>query len=171
MRAPETRDHYVPERSRNPFVGSFGGGRALSAMMLPLLSASPTASFGVLTTTGRRTGRRRRRCLRVIRRGDAAYIVSIGGERAAWVRNLRADPHVRLRIEGGTFSGVARDPRDAQEAQSAAATFRETVHPFDYVACSLHRRGRPTHAKIVELHRTWLRTGTLLVVDLGARER
>jgi F420H(2)-dependent quinone reductase len=51
------------------------------------------------------------------RRGDQAYIVSIRS--SAWLRNAQANPNVRLRIRGGTFSGIARDLRDAAESQQA----------------------------------------------------
>ena len=66
------------ERKRNPFTKSAGGGRALSAMMLPFFTVWPPRGFGVLTTTGRRTGKTRRKCVRVVRLGDRAYLVMLG---------------------------------------------------------------------------------------------
>lgn len=75
---------YVPEREHNPFVRSLGGARALSALMLPWFALLPPSGFGVITTGGRRTGKTRRRCIRAIRRGNEAYIVSIPGAHAAW---------------------------------------------------------------------------------------
>lgn len=157
---------YVPERKRNPFVGSATGGRVLSASQLPWFTVWPPVGFGVLTTTGRRTGRRRRRCVRAVRRGDRAYLVSIGGEHAAWFKNLRANPRVVLRIRGGTFSGTAREPTDPAEREEARAAYCDTVNPFDYAECAMHRRGRPTRQKIEELHRSWFENGAPLVVDL-----
>jgi deazaflavin-dependent oxidoreductase (nitroreductase family) len=120
----------------------------------------------VITTTGRRTGKTRRRCVRAIRRGDRAYLVSIGGPAAAWMKNIRANPEVRLRIRGGTFSGVARDLRGAEERKEALDAYRGTVNPFDYAECRMHRTGRPTRAKIEELHRSWFEGGVPLVVEL-----
>ena len=61
---------YVAERKRNPFLHSSTGGRVLSALMLPHFMLLPPKGFGVLTTTGRRTGKTRRKCVRAIRRGD-----------------------------------------------------------------------------------------------------
>jgi hypothetical protein len=42
------------------------------------------------------------------------------------------------------------------------------VNPFDYAECALWRRGRPTRAKIQDLHRGWFREGIPLVVELDA---
>lgn len=153
----------VAER-KNPFLSSSTGGRILSALMLPGFTIRPPAGFGVLTTTGRKTGKTRRKCVRAIRRGDQAYIVSIRS--SAWLRNVRANPNVRLRIRGGTFSGIARDLRDAAERQQAMDAYCDTLMPFDYAECAMWRSGRPTRTKIRELHRGWFGEGTPLVVDL-----
>jgi hypothetical protein len=45
--------------------------------MLPFVATLPSAGFGVITTTGRKTGKARRKCIRVIRRGDRVYIVML----------------------------------------------------------------------------------------------
>ena len=151
------------ERARNPFLRSSTGGRVLSAMMLPHFTLFPPRGFGVLTTTGRRTGKTRRKCIRAIRRGDRVYIVAI--RQSAWLRNVEADPSVRLRIRGGTFAGVARALR-ADEQADATAAYCESVHAFDYAECMMWRRGLPDRAKITELHRRWFERGTPLVVEI-----
>ena len=156
----------VRERKRNPFTRSAQGGRALSALQLPWFTLLPPRGFGVLTTIGRRTGKERRKCVRAIRSGDRAYLVSIGGPRAAWLKNLRANPAVRLRIRGGTFAGTARELTDPEERRAAEAIYCGTVNRLDYAECALHRAGRPTRARIEELHRHWFETGTPLVVEL-----
>ena len=156
---------YVSERKHNPLVRSASGGRVLSALMLPWYLLLPPAGFGVLTTTGRKTGRRRRKCIRAIRRGERAYLVAI--RPTSWLANLRADPRVRLRIRGGAFSGLARELSE-DERPEAMGAYCETVNPADYMECTLHRRGRPTRAKIEELHRTWFTEGVPVVVELGA---
>jgi deazaflavin-dependent oxidoreductase (nitroreductase family) len=159
---------YVPERRHNPFVRSPSGGRVLSALMLPYYTLFPPKGFGVLTTTGRKTGKTRRRCVRAIRRGDRAFIVAIGGDSTGWARNARANPNVSLRIRGGTFAGRVRNLNDAAEAEEAMEAYCKTLNAGDYAECTLHRRGRPTRAKIEELHRRWFREGTPLVVELEA---
>lgn len=51
----------------------------------------------MLVTTGRRSGRRRRVVLDVVRRtGDRIWVVAADGRRADWVRNLVADPRVEV---------------------------------------------------------------------------
>jgi deazaflavin-dependent oxidoreductase (nitroreductase family) len=157
---------YVAERRHNPFVRSLQGGRVLSALELPFFMLLPPSGFGVITTTGRRTGKARRKCIRAIRRADKVYVVSIGGAEAAWLRNVRANANVRLRIRGGTFSGVARELSDTAERQEAMTAYCETVNTADYAECTVHRRGRPTRSKIKKLHRAWFQGGIPLVVEL-----
>jgi deazaflavin-dependent oxidoreductase (nitroreductase family) len=165
---------YPRERTRNPFIGgkmtvlgvSFHGGRILSASQLDWFTVLPPKGFGVLTTTGRKSGKKRRKCIRAIRRGEQVYIVSIGGARAAWLKNLQADPRVSLRIRGGRFKGSARELGEGPEVELAKTAYCETVNPFDYAECALWRRGRPSRAKIVDLHRGWFKEGTPLVVEL-----
>jgi deazaflavin-dependent oxidoreductase (nitroreductase family) len=150
-------------------------GRVLSALMFPLLQWVPPAGYGVLTTTGRKTGKARRKCVRVIRRGQHAYLVALRPPHIgvtnpsfvnAWVWNIRANPEVRLRIRGGTFHAVAREISDAAELESAREAICDTVYVGDYGECVLHLRGRPTKAKIGALHRYWFQTGTPVVIDL-----
>ncbi len=166
---------YPRERSANPLIRghtkllgvSFHGGRVLSASQLPLFMLMPPLGYGVLTTTGRRTGRQRSKCVRAIRRGDRAYVVSIAGERAAWLKNIRADPKVSLRIRGGTFGGRARELDGASDREQAMAAYCETVNLFDYAECALWRRGRPTRTKITDLHRGWFAEGVAVAIELG----
>jgi deazaflavin-dependent oxidoreductase (nitroreductase family) len=162
---------HVSERKHNPFTSSAAGGRALSALQLPFFLLRPPSGFGVLTTTGRRTGKTRRRCIRAIRGDGKAYIVAIKGTRTTWAKNIRANPGVRLRIRGGTFGGVARELRGTVETQQAKEAYCETVNPFDYLAYTLWRKGRPTASKIKELHRSWFDEGGPLIVELSPKIR
>ena len=155
---------YRAERKRNPFVQSAKGGRVLSATQLPWFTVLPPKGFGVLTTTGRKTGKTRRKCVRAIRRGDRVYITAI--RPTAWLKNIRANPAVRLRIRGGRFDGVARELGESPERADAQAAYCETVNPFDFAECMMHRTGRPSRAKIRELHREWFERGVPLVVEL-----
>jgi deazaflavin-dependent oxidoreductase (nitroreductase family) len=159
-------------------IRSARDGRILSAMMLPFFTVRPPAGYGLLTTTGRKTGKPRRKCVRVIRRGDRAYLTmlrppKLAVERptavAAWVWNIRSDPRVELRLPGGTFKGLARELHDPDELEQAREALCETVTLFDYGECDLHLRGLPTRAKIEQLHGYWFETGIPLVVELGAR--
>lgn len=163
-KAPSPR---VVERKGNPFVRSPRGGRMLSAMMLPWFQLRPPTGFGVLTTTGRRTGKSRPKCVRAIRDGEVAYIVAIGGARSAWVKNAEANPNVRLRTVDGRFAGRAREAAGEAEAERARQRYCETLNPFDFVECRMHRPGSPSEAKIKELHHSWFEKGALLVIELG----
>src|SRR5438477_3302683 len=61
-------------------------GRILSALMLPFVLACPSAGYGVLTTTGRKTGKPRRKCVRMIRRGSKLYLVQLRPPELAMAR-------------------------------------------------------------------------------------
>ena len=150
-------------------------GRILSAFMFPLLRWAPQAGYGVLTTTGRRTGKARRKCVRVVHRDDRAYLVALHPPHLtlanpaavqAWVHNIRANPNVRLRIRSGTFDGIACEIIDADQHELARAALCETVYLGDYGECALHLRGLPNRTKIQELHRSWFETGIPIVIDL-----
>jgi deazaflavin-dependent oxidoreductase (nitroreductase family) len=156
--------HYVAERKHNLFVNKAAWGRVLSASQLPWFTLRPPAGFGVLTMTGRKTGKTRRKCIRAIRAGNKAYIVSI--RPTAWLRNVQANPSVRLRVQGGTFSGVVRELRGAAETREARDAYCETVNAFDFIENMMWRRGRPTRTKVEQLHRDWFERGTPLVVEL-----
>jgi len=166
---------YPRERRLNPFIRErrlsvlgleLHGGRLLSALKRPWFSVAPPRGYGVLTTTGRRSGRRRSKCIRAIRRGEQVYIVSIAGSEAAWFKNIQADPRVTLRIRGGTFAGRARELADPDEAERVLATYTSVAGAVDYLACMNWRKGRPTRAKIEDLTRGWFTEGAPLVLEL-----
>ncbi|TMC76771.1 MAG: nitroreductase family deazaflavin-dependent oxidoreductase [Chloroflexi bacterium] len=69
--------------------------------------------FAYLTTTGRRSGRAHTVEIWFAFRDGRVYLLSGGGDRADWVRNLRKNPTVRVRIDqdwrdGKRLSGWAR---------------------------------------------------------------
>jgi deazaflavin-dependent oxidoreductase (nitroreductase family) len=171
------RDAVLEHASKHSrLIRSAKDGRLVSALMLPWFQLCPPKGFGVITTTGRRTGKTRRKCVRVIRRGERAYLVQLRPPKlqrehpetvAGWVWNIRANPQVRLRIRGGTFAGLARELTQPAELALARAAMTEGVNLIDYGECDLHMRGLPTRAKIEELHAYWFDTGVPLVVELG----
>jgi deazaflavin-dependent oxidoreductase (nitroreductase family) len=165
---PEDRRKALLEgHRRNPLTTSLQGGRILSALMLPWFSLLPPAGFGVITTTGRKTGKRRRRCVRAIRRGARVFLVAIPGPAAAWLKNIQADPHVNLRIRGGNFTAVAREILDTEERRDGSDVYCGTLNWADYFEFVLHWPGRPTPARIKNLHETWFRLGTPVVLELS----
>jgi len=165
----------APKHSR--LLRSARDGRLLSAIMLPFYAIATAPGHGVLTTVGRRSGKQRRKCIRAIRRANTAYVVMLRPPAAAiknpdavaaWVLNIRANPNVRLKLGRRTCRGVAREITDPAELQAAREAICETVHLIDYGECDLHRRGRPTRAKIKQLHRYWFDTGVPIAIDLAA---
>jgi deazaflavin-dependent oxidoreductase (nitroreductase family) len=118
-----------------------------------------------LTTTGRKSGKPCTTFVRACRDGNKAYLVSITGEHALWLKNIRANPAVTLRFRRDTLSGIARDPHDDIEHQAVRNAFCGSTLPFDYGENMLHRKGLPTRTKIMELHKAWLEGGTPVIVE------
>ncbi|HEV2982130.1 MAG TPA: nitroreductase/quinone reductase family protein [Solirubrobacteraceae bacterium] len=176
MSANAIRDAAMKEEPKHRrLLRSGRDGRILSALMLPLIALRPPAGYAVLTTTGRKSGRTRRKCIRAIQRGDRAFVVqlrppALAIERpeavAGWVWNIRANPKVRLRLGMRTYAGVAREVEDPAELREAREAICDTVHLTDYDECALHLRGFPTREKIQALHRYWFDTGIPVVIEL-----
>jgi deazaflavin-dependent oxidoreductase (nitroreductase family) len=140
-------------------------GRFLSASQLPYFQLRPPQDYGVLTTTGHKTGKRRARCVRVVRRGDRAYLVAIGGNRNHWARNILATPEVGLRLRDGRFKGTARviPPGEADEARAA---YSADVHWFERLEWRVWRKGSFTAEGSRDLHRHWFDSGLPFLVEL-----
>jgi deazaflavin-dependent oxidoreductase (nitroreductase family) len=77
--------------------------------------------FCYLTTTGRVTGRPHEIEIwfSLVPERRTLYMLSGGGDRSDWVKNLRRDPGVTIRIAGERFDGRAREARDAEEDELA----------------------------------------------------
>jgi len=62
----------------------------------------------LLETAGHRTGRQRRTPLAAgPYDGDAMWLIAVHGRRAAWVRNIEASAHVRIKHRGRWRDGIA----------------------------------------------------------------
>lgn len=160
------RRAYAEGEWGNPFTTTPLGGRLLSALQLPLFAIWPPRGFGVLTTVGRKTGKRRRKCVRAIRVHDKVFLVSLRGRYGAWYRNLAANPEVTLQVRGGRVTGTAREIRDAEEHAEARRAYCETVNFFDRLEYRAHRRGKPTPERIRALHDRWFTVCLPLVIEL-----
>lgn len=68
----------------------------------------PTPSVVILETTGRRSRLPRRVPVTRLIDGDTLWIVTEHGHKAAYVRNIEADPNVRVRVGRRWRPGVAR---------------------------------------------------------------
>lgn len=69
-------------------------------------------SYAILETTGRRSGQPRRTPVGHVVDGDTVWIVAEHGRRAGYVRNLQANPRVRIKLRDGWRSGTTRPLRD-----------------------------------------------------------
>lgn len=157
-------------------IRSGRGGRVLSALMLPMLWLLRPHGYGVLTTTGRRTGRPRRKCVRVVpdtQKPGTFYLVALRppevtagdpGWLNAWVHNIRAHPSVQLRCRGSIGTGTAREITGTAELAHARRVLTTPVFALDYGECALHLHGPVSRTKIRQLHRYWFTTGTPVTI-------
>jgi deazaflavin-dependent oxidoreductase (nitroreductase family) len=85
-----------------------------------------------LQTTGRTSGQPRTIEIWFATDGERVYVLAGGRHRAHWVRNLIADPNVRVRIGGQTASGRARviegEEREDVARQLLAAKYQGWAH-------------------------------------------
>jgi deazaflavin-dependent oxidoreductase (nitroreductase family) len=88
------------QRLLEKYVSNPGMRRALRWGIAP-------RAFALVETTGRRTGRRRQTPVGNGLDGTVFWLVSEHGERAAYVKNLQADPLVRVKVKRAWYSGAA----------------------------------------------------------------
>ena len=106
-------------------VSTFLSARLFNPLVKAVTRAGPAVpGIAILETTGRRSGRRRRTPVGAAVDGDTAWIVAEHGRKAGYVRNIEADPRVRIRIGRRWRSGTAHpmpddDPRARQRSMPA----------------------------------------------------
>ena len=108
-------------------------------------------AFCYLTTTGRVSGRPHEIEIWFAVSGITVYFMSGGGDRSDWVKNLRHDPQVTVRIGGIVFSGTAREVRDSAEDALARRLLADKYGEYE-------NDGQPTE---------WARTALPIAVDLN----
>ena len=116
------------------------------------LRALAEESFCYLTTTGRVTGRPHEIEIwfALLAETHTLYMLSGGGDRSDWVKNLRRNPKVTLRIADGCFAGLARGARDTEEDELARRLLVEKYERNPGSLESWRRRALPV---VVDL--TW----------------
>jgi deazaflavin-dependent oxidoreductase (nitroreductase family) len=82
-----------------------------------------------LTTTGRVTGRPHEIEIWFALHDDTLFVLSGGGERSDWVRNLIRDPHVSVRIGDDVRETTARVVTDDDERELAGTLLVEKYRP------------------------------------------
>ena len=66
----------------------------------------------LLTTTGRKSGLPRQTRLQYEKYDGVIYVASARGQQADWFRNIVANPHVEVQIEGQSLRGLAEPITD-----------------------------------------------------------
>jgi deazaflavin-dependent oxidoreductase (nitroreductase family) len=82
-------------------------------------SSLPTQPYCYLTTTGRVTSHPHEIEIWFGMDGDTIYLLSGGGDESDWVKNMRVQPRVEVRIAKKKFTGQARFALDAEEETQA----------------------------------------------------
>jgi deazaflavin-dependent oxidoreductase (nitroreductase family) len=123
--------------------------------------------LGVLTTTGRKSGKQRHRAIRAMRSGDRVYVVAMFGERCDWVHNIRAHPDVRIKLGNRTYEATARELTDSDERQRAADAYLQHAGWFDHADYANLNWSLPTKEKVARSHAEWFERGTPVVLALN----
>ena len=77
-------------------------------------------AFCYLTTRGRRTGRPHTIEIWFVASGGSAYLMAGGREGADWVRNLRQEPAVTLRVGASAWPARARVVEEGSDEDAEA---------------------------------------------------
>lgn len=83
------------------------------------ISALADEEYCYLITTGRVTGKPHEIENWFSVENGVVYMLSGGGDRSDWVKNLRRNPEVTVRIADRTFKGNARVVEDVEEDELA----------------------------------------------------
>jgi deazaflavin-dependent oxidoreductase (nitroreductase family) len=91
--------------------------------------ASANEDFCYLTTKGRVTGQTHQIEIWFAADVDTLYMLSGGGDRSDWVRNLRADTAVTVRIRDMSYDATARVIDDRTEERRARTLVFDKYQP------------------------------------------
>jgi deazaflavin-dependent oxidoreductase (nitroreductase family) len=90
-------------------VSTFLSAKVFNRLVLAAVRAGlPTPSVVILETIGRRSGEPRRVPVSRLLEGDTLWIVTEHGRKAAYVRNIEANPRVRVRAGRRWRAGTAQ---------------------------------------------------------------
>jgi deazaflavin-dependent oxidoreductase (nitroreductase family) len=89
-------------------ISTFMSARLLNPLVRAAAGAGlPLPGIAILETTGRKTGQPRRTPVGKALEGDTLWVVAEHGLKAAYVRNIQANPRVRVRIGRTWRTGIA----------------------------------------------------------------
>ena len=116
-----------------------------------LLSQFSKEDYCYLTTTGRKSGLPREIEIWFGINGNSLYLLSGGGDKSQWVKNLLANPNVTVRIAKHNFSGVARIVNEEKEETMARHMLAEKYQGW--------KEGKPLS--------NWGRTALVVGIELN----
>ena len=93
-----------------------------------LLSHFKNEEYCYLTTKGRITGKPHKIEIWFGLKDNTAYLLSGGMDRSDWVKNLRKNPSVTLKIAKKTFKATARIVEDKEEEMMARNMLADKYH-------------------------------------------
>jgi deazaflavin-dependent oxidoreductase (nitroreductase family) len=79
----------------------------------------------LLTTRGRKTGRRRTTALNYLLDGHVTYVLSGMGPGSDWLRNLQADPYVQAQVGRRRFKALAETIVDPEKHRRVLCLWAE----------------------------------------------
>ena len=82
-----------------------------------------------LTTTGRVSGEPREIEIWFALDGRTLYLLAGGGDRSDWVRNLRAEPAVTVRLRDTAYAATARVVEAGEESERGRGLVFEKYQP------------------------------------------
>lgn len=132
----------------------------------PLRLLPTPRGYAIITTIGRKSGKKRTRAMRAVRDGQQVYGVALLGERTAWLANIRANPNVTIRLGTKTYAATARRVTDPDERARAANAYRPIAGWYDYFDYMNFVWSIPTRTKLLAAHDRWFETGTVVAFDL-----
>lgn len=96
--------------------------------------------YMILTTTGRRTGLRRRVSVNYAPGNGSVFCVSGWGTRSNWYRNLLANPEVEVWIPGGRWVGRAEPVSDSADAVEVMRNVLRETGALDHLLAGIDYR-------------------------------
>ncbi len=99
--------------------------------MNDLLSRLKDEEYCYLTTIGRVTGKPHEIEIWFAIKNDTLYLLSGGRERSDWVKNLKKNPSVTVRIAKHTFKGTARIVNNEEEDRTARYLLAEKYQEWE----------------------------------------
>jgi deazaflavin-dependent oxidoreductase (nitroreductase family) len=108
-------------------ISTFLSAKLINPFVRPLARRGWAPGVALLETIGRRSGQPRVVPVGNGLRGEQFWIVTEHGYEAAYVRNIQADPHVRVNVRGRWRAGTAHILPDADPE----AKLRELHRPVN----------------------------------------